>query len=279
MSTGAAKVLSSLQSSRGREDELLHLLNLAQALRARREAVGAAPLTAEDGAVLGLLRRRLSRQAGDARRRLERALLKVELLRRRLVEGASESAEKPKAAGPDRERMIRRLQAAYLAKARSTDQAARQAALAMSRLETRNPEAARGAQDPERERVRGLAREASAMALAGYLADVKSSQPAVVLGALRKEIAAHVTAILRIESALRTVDGLLPSATADSPPAAPAAQAQAVAAPRAPAAEPRKKPSARTRSRNRAGREPEAPAETRPQPPSSRKRGGPARAK
>ena len=177
--TGAAKVLSHIQSFHGGEDELPHLLSLVEALRAHRSQEGGerAPLSVEERAVLGVLRDRLSHRAGEARRRLERALLKVELLRRRLIERTSEPAGTPAASaeGPRRELMIQRLQASYLAKARTTYEAARQAALQASK-----PELTPSAQDEEKERVRVLVRQASAIALAGYLADVKSSHPSRV---------------------------------------------------------------------------------------------------
>jgi hypothetical protein len=217
---GATKVLSHIQSFHGREDELLHLLSLVEALRAHRPQEGEerAQFSGEERAVLGVLRDRLSHHAGEARRRLERVLLKVELLRRRLVERTSEPAGGPAASaeGPNRELMIQRLQASYLAKARTTYQAARQAALQASKTEL-TP----SAQDEENERVRGLVSQAAAMALAGYLADVKSSQPSRVLIALRNEVTTQVKTVLRIENALRTVDGLKPTAAETGTPPEP----------------------------------------------------------
>jgi len=240
--SGAAKVLSSLHSFHGQEDELAQLLSLTEALRAhrsRQEGEGAR-LSAEESAVLGALRDRLSRLAGEARQRLERALLKVELLRRHLQKP---SGDAPASAGNERrELMIRKLRASYLTRSETAYQEAREAVLAAS-SKAGEPARDTASSEERQERARSLVQRASVIALAGYLADVESSQPSGVLNALRDEVAAHVAATLRIENALRTLDGMAPSATAA--PDTPAEPAEASAPVQEPQAQETRAPEAR----------------------------------
>lgn len=224
-------ILSFLRDVRGEEGELLLLARLAAAIKVRSQQSGikADPASSSVGTAV---RQRIDELAKESERFLQRALLEVELLRRRLTAvpaaavEATKSASAPEEAtepapmaGPPKSevpsevagKLYRALAAGAQHTAGAASAAAEQAAKLGSQAETASTE--RG--EELRRQTSELARKAAAMSVASLWVKARAVDPAQALPALRREIEMRVTQILQARDALRTLDELLPGSMPD----------------------------------------------------------------